>query len=131
MGSSFLRVNCHACAFDELRAPSSQHQNERFYLMELGIQGHGLYFPIVFQSISNGIEVFKNWPVPLGAQVIINATVSVDSFFLISAALFSYLYIAKKTSPRQSFIVVAFRYLRLTVCSKSTDQSLNFLDRPQ
>ena len=60
--------------------------------------------------------MFKNWPVPLGAQVIINATVSVDSFFLISAALFSYLYIAKKTSPRQSFIVVAFRYLRLTVC---------------
>ena len=78
--------------------------------------GHGLYVPLVFQSISNGIEVFKNWPVPLGAQVIINATVSVDSFFLISAALFSYLYIAKKTSPRQSLIVVAFRYLRLTVC---------------
>ena len=62
---------------------------------------------------------------PLGAQVIINATVSVDSFFLISAALFSYLYIAKKTSPRQSFIVVAFRYLRLTVGFKLDKPTLH------
>ena len=59
--------------------------------------------------------MIKNWPVPLGAQVIINGTVSVDSFLLISAALFSYRHIAKKTCPQQSFIDVAFRYLRLTV----------------
>jgi len=34
-GLLLLCVDCHVCAFDELIAPSSQHQIENFSLMEL------------------------------------------------------------------------------------------------
>ncbi|KAF6020538.1 hypothetical protein EB796_021152 [Bugula neritina] len=91
----------------------------RFLSMTWVILGHTLVFS--FSSIGNFMVVggwLKRWTF----QVIMNATVSVDSFFVLSALLTSYLFLKqlekKKTTPVKFFITVPImylhRYLRLT-----------------
>lgn len=80
--------------------------------------GHGLYEPIASAVVTNGLDIFNQWPRPLMALTILNATVCVDSFLLISAALFAYLFTARKVSIKQSALAVLFRFLRLTVSER-------------
>ena len=79
------------------------------------VLGHGLFVPIYGNVISNGLNVYQEWPVPVLAMIIINGTLSVDSFFFLSASLFSFLFLKKQTRLGQAGVILILRYLRLTV----------------
>ena len=71
--------------------------------------GHALFIPLTTRTVSNALDVGSKWPLNFMTQVkfltnyfflgffqtIIDGTFSVDSFFFISGALLSYLFVKR------------------------------------
>lgn len=90
----------------------------RFLSMSWVILGHTYYF--AFSTINNMGQLYHTWQNDWTFQVIANATVSVDSFFVLSGLLSTYLFFRELQRLGGSlrkinwFMFYAHRYWRLT-----------------
>lgn len=86
----------------------------RFLSMAWVILGHTVYFAI--GSMNNALDVGNFYLNHWGAQVIVNGTFSVDSFFFLSGLLVTYLTLRemKRSGYLNVPVMYLHRYLRLT-----------------
>ena len=80
------------------------------------VLGHSLFIPLTIGSISNSQNVIESWPLQFFSQTVLNAFFSVDSFFFISGALLSYLFLSRQGTKRDLPMMMLCRWVRLTVC---------------
>ena len=80
------------------------------------VMGHSMFIPFEFNAISNLLDVLRKWPMKLPAQTLLNAFFSVDSFFFISGALLSYLFVKRQGKIQDLPMMLLCRFVRLTVC---------------
>jgi len=86
----------------------------RFISMSWVLLGHAFSFFFMFDS--NPSAMFLEWPLNPLFEAVLNATPSVDTFFLLSGVVLAYTFCAtyEKTKSFNLFSFYLYRYLRLT-----------------